>query len=385
MIRALSSSLQELHSKADSLAEAVKSIQDMLTAQQQQQQQQQPPLPEVAALPTVGARVAPEAEFEQKMDGLPPLERAGGWRTKRGAAKPITHVKNQHQSQAVAAKQSRLPASAIAPAVAPPLQPAGKESGVLSLSHSAASDDVPRHKAAKRPARQPLQLCSPQADHTAGCAADAAGVCMTSAPPQSGGGSSIPESRAVPFDKPTHAAGPAAMPKQACQAAAAGDKPAAAAPAAAAAKPASSCQTAASGARGNLDGWLTPVRKRNRTTDANTSKIGLGAKVSVPCVAILGAYLFLPETASEFSRSTNETPHACHPPGAPWQRRLTDGRAAVCWARRRWCSGEPTGGCRRHCTPGTVTIFTNFAEARWHDACNGSCTCQQRSFSELRR
>jgi hypothetical protein len=284
-IQALSSSLQELHSKADGLADAVKSIQDMLIAQQQQQQQH--PLSEPAqgmpqtgvTLPAASSDVAPDAEPQREHD-RPRAAQAGGWRTKRGAAKPTAHAQTQHQSQAVAEKQSQRPASAIAPALALPLQPSGKGSAAPFWSNSAASDDVPRHTAAKRAARQPLQLRSPQADHAADCAADAAGIGMAPAPAESGGGSSMP---AVPCEIPTHAAGQTATPKQACQGAGAGAQPAAAARAASAVKPANSCQTAASGARGNLDGWLTPVRKRNRAADTNTPKtFGLGAKVSVP-------------------------------------------------------------------------------------------------------
>lgn len=101
----------------------------------------------------------------------------------------------------------------------------------------------------------------------------------------------MPAGRPVFGEIPTHAAGQVATPKQACQGAAAGDKGAAAARAEAAAKPTNSCQTAASGARGNLDDWLTPVRKRNRTADVNTSKaVGLGAKVSVPWAAVTGCH-----------------------------------------------------------------------------------------------
>ena len=286
MIQTLSSSLQDLHSKADGLTDVVKNIQDMLMAAQQQQQtlsEFAPGMPQTGGtLPTASADMAPDTEPHREHD-RPPQVQAGGWRTKRGA-KPTAHAQTQHQTHAVAEKQSQRPASAIAPALALPPQPSGKECTASFWSNTAASDDVPRHTAARPAVQQPLQPRSPRVDEAAGCAAR---IRMASAPAQSGGGSSVPAGRVVFGEVPTHAAGQVATPKQACQGATAGDKPATGARAEAAAKPTNSCQTAASGARGNLDGWLTPVRKRNRTADANSSKVfRLGAKVRVPWAAV---------------------------------------------------------------------------------------------------
>lgn len=333
LLQTLHSSLRELHSKADDLTYAVSSIQSILAAQQQQQQLQvqqacAPALPppnsaasplaagmpsalqrfgqrspsasaEAPAAPQAGwTRAAADAETQPQHDEVLPQEQAAGWRSKHKAAIParVPAVAVRQQPHVAASKGARRPAAAVAVALALASKAAAPgprhSSGHAQADKPASAEGAWLHAAAAPLAREPLQqriTRAQAAGRPAGNVAD-----RSRAAGAKGGAAGGPAAFMTTFDqmrkqsaeqatpvehprKPSVGAAAAATLKR--QTAAAAAAVAAAAPKA---QPANSQQTSAApgAACGNLDGWLTPARKRKRAAgDTPARSFGLGAQV----------------------------------------------------------------------------------------------------------